>query len=328
MHLKECAPIPVEAMWAQAVVISGKVYVGGGIAPSKADGEAGSFLVHEYDLKKDEWSTLPPAPVKQFGVGQLNGKLVLVGGVKAGAVTADIHVFEEEETEQWTKSIPAMPSARSAAAVISHKSALAVCGGTSSDGNPCSTVLVYNSASSQWHSGPSLPFRRTLCTGMVIDDTCYIAAGCDLVLKEDTNMADCFNSAFARRSVVSAPFPIILDPQASASQPWKSMADTPYYNSSITATGNCLIALGGHKEVPTGGKMMDDDVVTAAYAHPLIVNSWYEVGELPTPRILATAVPLLSGELFVTAGGSQDERKPSFMAHKEEIDFEWYRDLL
>ena len=299
---REGPPVPEKIWWAQATVISGKVYVGGGMPTDSDSGR----LVYKYDPVRNEWSTLPPVPVDMFGVGQLNGRLVLVGGSpEGGGVTADIHVFDEE-TQQWVKPLPPMPSALACAAVISHGSALVVCGGTSPDGKPSAAVYVYNSESSQWHSAPPLPFRRTLCTGVVISNMCYVAAGLETVFGDDMNMDACFNSESARRSVVSAPLPILLDPNASSSQPssvWKSLPDLPHYHPSIAAVGGCLLALGGHKEVPAEAEDVSaDDVITAVHAYCPATSSWLQIGDLPTQRFVTTTVPLPTGELLFAGG--------------------------
>lgn len=94
---------------AQTVMMRGNVYLGGG-----GTEEAGEYLVFEYAPDMDEWNILPRSPVKHFGVGQLMGRLALVGGRLASsthAVTADVHFFDED-TRQWVKSIPPMPTAR------------------------------------------------------------------------------------------------------------------------------------------------------------------------------------------------------------------------
>ena len=39
-------------------------------------------IIYCYDPSRDNWITLPPLPVRWFGVSQVNGKLVAVGGVK------------------------------------------------------------------------------------------------------------------------------------------------------------------------------------------------------------------------------------------------------
>ena len=41
-----------------------------------------SYMVFCYDPSEDKWTTLPPLTVRCFGLGQLDGELVAVGGVK------------------------------------------------------------------------------------------------------------------------------------------------------------------------------------------------------------------------------------------------------
>ena len=38
------------------------------------------YLIQQYSPTDDMWSTLSPAPVRWFGMGELNGQLVIVGG--------------------------------------------------------------------------------------------------------------------------------------------------------------------------------------------------------------------------------------------------------
>ena len=40
------------------------------------------YIIYCYDPSQDKWTTLPPLPVRWFGLGQINGKLVAVGGMK------------------------------------------------------------------------------------------------------------------------------------------------------------------------------------------------------------------------------------------------------
>ena len=42
------------------------------------------YITYCYDPSRDKWTVLPPLPVKYFSLGQLNGKLVAVGGEKRG----------------------------------------------------------------------------------------------------------------------------------------------------------------------------------------------------------------------------------------------------
>ena len=85
--------------------------------------------VLRYDTRSDQWSVLPPCPVKHFGIGQLSGKLVTVGGLDRRAVVGDVYTYEEE-TQQWEKSIPPMSTPRIYPTVVTYRSSIAVCGGS------------------------------------------------------------------------------------------------------------------------------------------------------------------------------------------------------
>ena len=58
------------------------------------DSVVGNYLIQEYSPTDDRWSTLPPAPVCAFGMGELNGQLVIVGGETRRAVTGKVHTSE------------------------------------------------------------------------------------------------------------------------------------------------------------------------------------------------------------------------------------------
>ena len=74
---KQCARLPTTLVNGKTTVINGKVYCGGGVT----DGDS-KCIVYSYDPSQDKWTTLPPLPVKWFSLGQVNGKLVAVGGSK------------------------------------------------------------------------------------------------------------------------------------------------------------------------------------------------------------------------------------------------------
>ena len=62
-----------------------------------ADGDIG-YTVYCYDPPQDKWITLPVLPVRWFGLGQINGKLVAVGGEKKINEKSDvIYTYEEVE---------------------------------------------------------------------------------------------------------------------------------------------------------------------------------------------------------------------------------------
>ena len=72
-------------------IINGKVYCGGGITSGN------DHIIYCYDPSQDKWNTLPPLPVSWFGLGQVKGKLVAVGGCMKGTldVTNDVYTYDE-----------------------------------------------------------------------------------------------------------------------------------------------------------------------------------------------------------------------------------------
>ena len=89
-----------------------------------------------YDPSQDKWTTLPPAPVRWFNLGIVNGKLVAIGGAETSGsgenlfeiITNKIHTYDEQE-KTWKQTIPPMPTARWYPGVLSLQSALVVAGG-------------------------------------------------------------------------------------------------------------------------------------------------------------------------------------------------------
>ena len=269
---------------AKTTVINGMVYVGGGVAVD----DNPQYLVCKYDPVKDEWTTLPPAPVKRFGIGQLNGKLVIVGGVKESLATRDVHVFEED-TQQWVKSIPHMPRGLAFSTVVSHGSSLVVCGTSPA-------VLVYNSQSSQWYLAAALPlnFQSMFSSSVVVNDTYYIAVG----------VAD--RKYSSSPAVFSLPLSTLLDPNAPQDPSiWERMPDTPCHMSRLVATGGCLLALGGLCSAcdVKDPKQTAPILSTAVHAYCPATSSWVKIGDLPDLRHDPIITTMSSGELFIAGGG-------------------------
>ncbi len=102
-----------------AVTINSKVYYGGGACDDD------KYCVHCYDPPQDVWSTLPRLPVRYFGLGEVKGELVAVGGMDSSySVSNMAHVFNKGRN--WKRTIPPMPTARCSLAVVSLRTHLVV----------------------------------------------------------------------------------------------------------------------------------------------------------------------------------------------------------
>ena len=238
--------------------------------------------VFQLDTRSDQWSVLPSCPLRLFGLGQLSGKLVTVGGKEGrGATVSDVYMYVQE-TQQWEKSIPPMPTPRSYPTVVNYQSCIIVCGGF--EGNQ--VVEVFNIELAQWYTAAPLPVA---CEGMqstVINDVCYLGGGRN------------------NRSVMCASLPTLLRSSISTphNQVWTLLPDLPHYGSSLTNMGQTLLALGG--EGSTSASLPSQDI--DAYCPN--TKAWVEFGRLSQACISATAELLPSGEVILI-GGRESPKK-------------------
>ena len=138
--------MPEPEICSQSVVIGDVVFVAGW-----------GNRAYKYETRSDKWTVLSPCPVRGFGIGQLSGKLVTVGGLDRGAFVADVYTYEEE-TQQWEKSIPRMPTPRRCPCVVTYHSSIAVCGGRTTSGETITNVIeLFKSETSQWYTAAPLP---------------------------------------------------------------------------------------------------------------------------------------------------------------------------
>ena len=70
------------------------------------DSDVRDNIVYYYDPSQDKWTTLPPLPVKHFGLSQIEGMLVAIGGVKnsksSSTKTNEVHTFDER-SRKWSR---------------------------------------------------------------------------------------------------------------------------------------------------------------------------------------------------------------------------------
>ena len=131
-------------------VINKKVYYGGG----KTDDTNNMYTVYCYDPSQDYWSSMPPLPIRLFGLGEIGGKLVAVGGkLKTDDEIADVVYTFDECSLQWKQTVPPMPTARWLPGILSHNSALIVAGGFVPPGNTTNIVEIFqhDTLNSQWY---------------------------------------------------------------------------------------------------------------------------------------------------------------------------------
>ena len=272
----------------KTTVINGKVYYGG-VHVAEED----EYNVCCYDPLQDNWTTLPPLPVRWFGLGQLNGKLVAVGGWKKSDArpTNEVYIYGKR-FKKWKQTIPPMPTARHSSCVWSLQSALVVAGGSGySD-----AVEIFKADTSQWYRTDPLPMACCDISLTVIGSTCYALGG--------------YNGSYLNQVLYASvddllrnavPVNQITHSGSSDTQSaWKTLANTPGYLPAATILDGNILAIGG-KETSEGGANIKE-----VYMYSPSTNFWVYISDLPAPQFGTTAAALSSTEILVLGSSCGD----------------------
>ena len=276
-----------------AVVVKGKVYIGGGWASS----DKHKRTVMEYDPYRDEWTMLPQYSHTHFGMAVWKDHLILVGG---------IHVTTKEQSSivgvlddaVWKHPFLPMPTARRSPTVVTSDNRwLVVIGGKcKDDGTQLSDIEVLDTTTDCWYKCEPLPQPLSHGSAATIGSTCYILGGFSIggspskkvfsVPLEDL-IAQAMSSKNASTSAVTPSHTL-----------WQVLSDTPLtYSTALTVRG-ALLAVGGE------WMWLTNRVIYAYDCQPASSKrNWVKVGELPTGRTRC-ACAVLSGVAVIVAGGS------------------------
>ena len=288
----QCSEAPVKMNVGRAVTINGKVYYGGGYCD-----DDGTYCVHCYDLPQDDWSTLPRLPVRYFGLGEVKGELIAVGGEDSSGSTSNVvHVFNKGRN--WKRTIPPMPTARYSSAVISLPTHLVVAGGVLGSGVYTDNVEIYNISTSQWSETGRLLYACYDQRGIVYNNTVYLMGRSD---RKNLNKV-CVAQV---DKLISTD-----DGTNKADSVWNTISNTPSYRPSPVTISDTLFAVGGVDS--------EREATQKIYAYSSSMDSWLYVGDLPSPIALAATVSL-SPTVCLMIGGLNDEFERQSTVYKISI---------
>ena len=292
------ADLPVAMTEHHIVRIGSTIYCGGGYAGSIDT----SRLLFQYNPQQDTWSQLPICPTVHFGLTQLDGKLVTVGGRRLNQPTCinEVYIFQESDT--WDKSIPPMPTARSHPTAVNYKSTIVVSGGITHwhTDNKLRTyttaVEVFQTKTLQWHHAEPLPVAHSRMSCVIVCDTCFLIGG--NILDAASRQTYCTPVSNLISQALPPDHPETSStPQASPSPPtWQVLPECPLSHSTAAELGGCLLAIGGWDD--SGFQSL------AVHMYSPSTNSWVRIssGDLPVPRFLAAATQLEGGEVIFVGG--------------------------
>ena len=249
------------------------------------------YIVYCYDPSQDKWTTLPPLPVKWFGLGQVNGKLVAFGGMNKSYLDAnEVHTYDEQ-SRKWKQTILPMPEGRSSTSVLSLQSALVVAGGSTPSSYYTDAVELFKPDTSQWYRTDPLPTACCDIPLVAIGNTCYILGGYS---GSNLNQALYASVDDLLRNAV----PADQTPHSGSSNTqsaWKTLPNTPTYGPAAAVLAGKLLAIGGN-ETSLRADMKE------IYMYSPSTNSWIYISDLPAPRSGTTAAVLSSTEVLVIGG--------------------------
>lgn len=279
LHFKRCADLPIASSKFSCVVIDDVVYVGG-------CGE--SKVIYSY--AENKWNGLPACPVMCFGLGKLFGRVLTVGGIASKKVTADVYMFSNE-SQEWVKGIPPMPTARSFPTIVSHESAIAACGGfgvySPNDKVETDKVEVLKGDSCQWFTKAPLPSPRSRLQSAIVGNFCYFLGGYKFFKQLDRS-----------KSVWCVTLEDLFDttsPKYQEPDLWQSLPDCPTMIPASANLGGALVAIGG-----TTGR----DICNTVCAYSRSTQSWVGLGSLPSHCACAGAASLQDGKVMLIGGST------------------------
>ena len=218
-------------------------------------------------------------------------------------ITKKVYRYKPE-SQQWEEFLQPMPTARYYLTVISAQSALTACGGsTHACGVPCTTVEVYTTEISQWHTTNPLPVPCWGMSSVTINNTSYLLGGLTTENKPIKTVLYAPVASLIQRATSRPQQSASAARPNSTSSPWKTLRDIPLEKSAAANLGGMLLAVGG----------IDDqgDTFSALHVYSPATSTWIRVqsGDLPEPRYVCTASVELAGNRLSVVGGKDQDRK-------------------
>ena len=295
-------------MEGNAIIIDGNVFYGGGGYSSKDD------IVSCYNPKQNEWNDLPGLGIKFFGLGQITGKLVAVGGKEIGGkknIVGEVNMFNQQK-QKWEKSFQPMPTARCSHGILSLENFLIAVGGIiamdtytgTKDEDSCNIVEIFKIEESQWYRTSSLPIESIINMSIVNHrNMCYVVGGYN-DSKYLLNNVYCAEIGDLLRNIV----PTTMQSKAKncTTPVWKVLPSSPNYQPTALVIGDNLFSMGGSSSQMSKYKV---DYETRVYMYSAANNSWIFVDYLPAPLILHVVAALSPTKLLLIGGESIGETK-------------------
>ena len=289
------------SFYPQAVILKGKVYVGGGDSAHQYDLNT---IVTVYDPGQDRWSRLAKYDYTYFAMTAAYGKLMLLGGRNQPATrTTNIIQMWDEERQGWVYYLPNLPVACDAATAVTYEDKwLVVAGGRTHTYESLSVVNVLDLHTHQWHSGAHLPNTCRKMSAAVIGKTMVLLGG--TVGGPGNRSASVVFSVDLDQLISQA---ISADHNNLSVPSWQILPNTPVTSSTALALNGALLAVGGSVLENNSSSTYSSPIYLYKFNPSSSTWSWIEAGYLPVRRVRCACVMLPTGEIFIAGGTTGEE---------------------
>lgn len=247
---------------AQAVMVKGKIYIGGGTT------EKSVHKMLEYTHSSGKWREID-TPLHHFGMAEVNDKLIITGGLNKFGITSEVWMLDDA-SDKWTQPFPNMASTRLWPSAVGYKRWLLVLSGEGKDGI---LVEVLDTLSKKWYTACCLPHRdkTSRVHACIAQDTLYVVSEhAAFSILVPLLIAD----AVSQAKVTTAE-------SVTVHAQWKSLPDPPTNYPAITAYHSFFLAVGA-SDHPSSDIVM----------YLPLTQQWLSVSQLPTPRRGCTVIIL------------------------------------
>lgn len=287
------ADLLIATSHATAIIIGRLVYVCGGICPCVLLARR----VQVYDLDKQTWTILPPAPQFNSEAAVIENQLVLLGGREAssGAISNLVSTWSEH---RWQQDLPPMPTKRFRPGVTSFRTFVIVAGGRAEDNQtPLSSIDVLNTTARQWFTlanlqlpWPMYGMKIAICGNKVYVGSSNISY--NVTTNSDTSTKSVWQLPVSELETALRNANVHKRP----THRWKEVAPTPNYGSAVLQGTTHLVAASGYDESwkPTADISVYDPSC----------DKWSRAGKLLVPSIRCSAVSLNRESILVFGGRS------------------------
>ena len=273
------ASIPVHHSSHTAVLLEGKVYIGGGNeGPSSP-----SYRVDVYDVANNCWdpSSITTAYC-DFAMTSLNERLIIAGGRdKRHKVTNSVFSVDDSELKNYTKMI----TPRALATAAGYQRTLIITGGERDRSKKVPSTELFDSSTGQWYTTDNLPLAHSRLQAVIVNNILYLLGGID---QGDSYSPTVFTAS--------------LDTLPSHTLKWDPHPDYSYFRSApISAQNRNIVVVGGIVDIFDHHFASSRDV----RMFDKVSQNWMFAGYIPSHRCASAAV-FVGDNTIIVFGGLND----------------------